>query len=44
MGKNMMATICEKEGCEELCYYGSTVCNQCDEHFIENWFVIMEEE
>ena len=29
MGKNMTATECEEAGCEELCYYGSTVCNGC---------------
>lgn len=29
MGKNMHATECEIEDCEELCYYGSTVCNDC---------------
>ena len=29
MGKNMMATECEVAGCEELCYYGATVCNDC---------------
>ena len=37
MGKNMMATICEEKDCEELCYYGARVCNQCDENFIKNW-------
>ncbi len=25
----MTATECELTGCEELCYYGSTVCNDC---------------
>ena len=29
MGKNMTATECEVAGCEELCYYGATVCNDC---------------
>mgnify|MGYP003634718009 FL=1 len=31
MGKNMYAKECEVAGCEELCYYGSTVCNSCQD-------------
>lgn len=27
MGKNLHATVC---GCGELCYYGSTICSECD--------------
>ena len=30
MGKNLTATECEVAGCNELCYYGATVCNACD--------------
>ena len=29
MGKNLHATECEVTDCEELCYYGSTICNGC---------------
>ena len=29
MGKNLYAVECEVAGCEELCYYGATVCNSC---------------
>lgn len=33
MGKNLHVTICEVTGCNELCYYGSTVCSQgCEKH------------
>jgi len=31
MGKNLHTTICEKVNCENLCYYGSTVCNGCQD-------------
>ena len=27
----MYAIECEKAGCEELCYYGATVCNSCED-------------
>ena len=29
MGKNLTATLCEKCN-EELCYYGTTICNKCE--------------
>ena len=33
MGKNLYAVECEVSGCNELCYYGSTVCSQgCEKH------------
>ena len=31
MGKNLYAVECEVAGCNELCYYGSTVCNGCQD-------------
>ena len=31
MGKNLTATICENNDCEELCYYGATICNKCED-------------
>jgi len=31
MGKNMYVIECEKVNCENLCYYGATVCNNCQD-------------
>ena len=31
MGKNLHVVECEVSGCNELSYYGSTVCNSCQD-------------
>ena len=42
MGKNLHVVECEVSGCNELCYYGSTICSQgCEQEWSAQSVIVL---